>query len=158
VATTLIFRVSLQHDPAILRDIEIPASRKLFDLAKAIVSAFDFDFDHAFGFYSKLTGAGVMEGHPKYELFADIGEETDAVSVKRTRVDEAFPAVGHKMLFLFDYGDDWRFVVEVVSVGKTDPKARYPKLLKKVGASPEQYQIWDNEDDDEEGNGYRPPN
>ena len=62
------------------------------------------------------------------------------------------------MLFLFDYGDDWRFVVEVIGVGKTDPKARYPKLLKKVGASPEQYQIWDDEDDDEEGNGYSAPN
>ena len=98
MAATLIFSVCLQHDPAILRDIEVPASRKLFDLAKAIVSAFDFDFDHAFGFYSKLTGAGVMRLHPKYELFADIGEETDAASVKRTRVDEAFPAMGYKML------------------------------------------------------------
>jgi hypothetical protein len=29
-------------------------------------------------------------------------------------VADAFPDVGHKMLFLFDYGDDWRFTVEVI--------------------------------------------
>ena len=155
--TTLIFRVSLQHDPAILRDIEVPASRRLFDLAKAIVSAFDFDFDHAFGFYSQLMGEGVMRSHPKYELFADIGEETDADSVKRTRVEKAFPAVGDKMLFLFDYGDDWRFVVDLISFGRLDPKAGYPKLLRQEGASPEQYKFWDDEDDSEE-NGHSCPN
>ena len=58
-------------------------------------------------------------GSAAHELFADmddpdIAEWTDAKSVKRTPIAEAFPAVGHKMLFLFDYGDDWRFVVEVI--------------------------------------------
>ena len=158
MAATLIFRVSLQHDPAILRDIEVPASGKLFNLAKAIVSAFDFDFDHAFGFYSQLSGAGFMRIHPKYELFADIGEETDAGSVKRTRVDEAFPEVGDQMLFLFDYGDDWRFVVDVIGIGRLEHKARYPKLLRREGASPEQYKCWDEDEDSEEGDGHSRPN
>lgn len=120
------------------------------------MNAFDFDFEHAFGFYSKLTGEGVMRADPKYELFADIGEETDADSVKRTRVDKAFAAVGDKMLFLFDYGDDWRFVVDLIGFGRLDPKARYPKLLRQEVASPEQYEFWDDEDDSE-GNGHSRP-
>lgn len=52
---TLTFRVSLE--PKVYRDIEIAASATLYKLAEAIVSAFDFDFDHAFGFYDKLTGS-----------------------------------------------------------------------------------------------------
>jgi hypothetical protein len=159
MATTVIFRVSLQDEPEILREIEVPADRKLVDFAKDIVSAFDFDFDHAFGFYSKLTGREVMRSQPKYELFADMGEETNARSVKRTRVAEAFPVVGNKMLFLFDYGDDWRFVVEVIGIGQKEPKARYPQLLKKVGASPEQYGSWGEDDwDESEGIGHSRPN
>jgi hypothetical protein len=39
---------------------------------------------------------------------------TDAKSVKRTAIAEAFPVAGHKMLFLFDYGDEWRLVVEFI--------------------------------------------
>jgi hypothetical protein len=40
------------------------------------------------------------------------------------------------MLFLFDYGDDWRFVVKVIGRGEKYPKARYPKMLKKIGEAP----------------------
>ena len=42
---------------------------------------------------------------------------------------QAFPDVGSKMLFLFDYGDEWRFKVEVVGMGEKVPKARYPKVI-----------------------------
>jgi hypothetical protein len=51
-ATTHIFRASLR--PKLYRDIEIDSGKSLDDLAEGIVGAFDFDFDHAFGFYSKL--------------------------------------------------------------------------------------------------------
>src|SRR4051812_428614 len=83
---THIFRVALQDESAIVREFEIVSSGTLVDLAKAIVSAFDFDFDHAFGFYSNLTGPYVRRSGTSYELFADMGEETGARSVKRTRV------------------------------------------------------------------------
>ena len=133
---THVFRVVLQDEPAVLREIEVVSSRTLVDLANAIVSAFGFDFDHAFGFYSNLKGPG---SGTSYELFADMGEETRSRSVKRTRVAEGFANVGQKMLFLFDYGDDWRFVVEVLENGNKEPRVRYPRVLKSVGESPPQY-------------------
>jgi Plasmid pRiA4b ORF-3-like protein len=147
--STHIVRVVLQDEPSIYREIEMESSKTLSDLAKAIVQAFGFDFDHAYGFYSKLTGRDVLRSQPKYELFADMGEGTNARSVRKTRVDEAFPDVGCTMLFLFDYGDDWRFVVEVIGLGETVAKARYPKVLKKVGDAPEQYGIGDEDEDEE---------
>src|SRR5690349_4638623 len=152
--STHLFRVSLQDEPTILREIEIGSDKKLVALAKAIVSAFDFQFDHAFGFYSKLTGREVMRAQPKYELFADTGERDNSGSVKRTRIAEAFPAVRHAMLFLFDYGHDWRFVVEVIARGEREPKVRYPRVLKKEGASPERYPDWDDDAEEyEDGEG-----
>ena len=60
---------------------------------------------------------------------------------------QAFPAVGSKMQFLFDYGDDWRFQAEVIGQGEKVPRARYPKVLKAVGKAPPQYPP---EDDTEE--------
>src|SRR3954463_7795416 len=154
--STHLFRVSLQDAPTILREIEIASDKKLVDLAQAIVRAFDFQFDHAFGFYSALTGREVMRAQPRYEVFADMGERTDSGSVKRTRVAEAFPEVGHTMLFLFDYGDDWRFVVEVIGRGEREPKVRYPRVLKKQGASPEQYPEWDDDAEEYEGDEDQP--
>jgi hypothetical protein len=146
---TLILRVTLQDEPSIYREIEIESQKSLAALAKAIVEAFDFDFDHAFGFYPKLTGHDLMRSQPKYELFADMEGGTNAKSVKRTQVASVFPDVGHKMLFLYDYGDDWRFVVEVTGLGEKVEKTRYPKVLRKVGEAPEQYGTWDEEEEDE---------
>jgi hypothetical protein len=148
-ADTHIVRVALQDEPSVYREIEIGGRKTLSDLAEAIVHAFDFEFDHAFGFYSKLTGQDVMRSQPKYELFADMGEQTDAKSVRKTRVADAFPDVGHTMLFMFDYGDDWRFVVQVIGVGQKAAKARYPKVLRKVGRAPEQYGSWEDDEEDE---------
>jgi Plasmid pRiA4b ORF-3-like protein len=147
-ADTHIVRVTLQDEPTIYREIEVESRKTLSDLAEAIVHAFGFEFDHAFGFYPKLTGQDVMRSQPKYELFADMGEKTEARSVRKTRIADAFPDVGHKMLFMFDYGDDWRFVVEVIGLGQKTAKTRYPNVLKKVGEAPEQYGGWDDEDDE----------
>ena len=75
----------------------------------------------------------------RYELFADLDGDREAQSVKRTTIAQACPEPGSKMQFLFDYGDDWRFRVEVISLGKKAPKTRYPKILKTVGKAPPQY-------------------
>ena len=145
--STHILRAALQDQPGTYREIELPSQKNLYALAKAIVGAFGFYFDHAFGFYSRLTGGDFMHSQPAYELFADIGEETDAQSVELTRIAQALPTIGHKMLFLFDYGDAWRFTLEVVGFGRKIAKARYPKILKTVGTAPEQYPQLDDEDD-----------
>ena len=52
--TTHIMRASLR--PKLYRDIEIESTDSLHTLAEAITRAFGFDFDHAFGFFSRLTG------------------------------------------------------------------------------------------------------
>lgn len=144
-AATHILRATLTGKPSVYRDIEIARSDSLYDLAEGIVQAFGFDFDHAFGFYTGLTRKTMMQVQPRYELFADMGESTDAQSVKKTSVARAFPKVGRKMMFLFDYGDEWLFRVEVVGLGEKVAKARYPKIVASAGASPEQYPDMDDE-------------
>jgi hypothetical protein len=120
---TFIFRAALQGSAAIYRDIELDPVKSLYVLAEAVVSSFNFDFDHAFGFYTGLTPAKIHKTFPKYELFADMGDaDPQVLSVKKTRMSQAFPEVGHTMLFLFDYGDDWLFRVTLRTVGRRAPR------------------------------------
>jgi hypothetical protein len=134
---TLIFRASLT--PKVYRAIEIAGTSSLYELAQAIVRSFDFDFDHAFGFYNKLKG-NIYDSSVRYELFVDMGEsEGQAKSVKRTRVGDAFPSVGTKMRLLFDYGDEWHFLVELVERKPKEPKVKLPRLLISAGQAPAQY-------------------
>lgn len=134
---TLVIRASLE--PKIYRDLEIGDASTLYSLAEAIVMSFDFDFDHAFGFYSGLKG-NILASPIRYESFAN-GDGGDGVarSVKRTRVGDAFPLVGKKMSFVFDFGDEWVFLVELVKRKPKEPKVKLPRLLVVAGKAPAQY-------------------
>jgi len=131
---TLIFRASFGRD--VYRAFEIADTSSLYVLAQAIVRS--FDFDHAFGFYSKLKG-NIYDSPVRYELSVDMGEgEGEARRVKRTHVVEAFPSVGTKMRLLFDYGDEWEFLVELVKTKPKEPKVKLPRLLISAGQAPAQ--------------------
>jgi hypothetical protein len=134
--TTRILRILLR--PKLYRDIEIESTASLYSLALAITQAFGFDFDHAFGFFSRLTGR-VFASPVRYELFADDAIGGASRSVRDTTVADAFPRLGSKMLFLFDYGDEWRFRVEVVGRGEAAAGTAYPRVAASVGKAPEQY-------------------
>ncbi|MCL2830883.1 MAG: plasmid pRiA4b ORF-3 family protein [Betaproteobacteria bacterium] len=142
---TLIFRAALLDRLSICRDIEIEASKSLYQLAEAIMASFDFEFDHAFGFYSGLTPSKMRDAYPKYELFADIGETgsgSRSLGVKKIPVSQAFPNVGHALLFLFDYGDQWFFRVKLSSIGTKLARTRYPRVIASKGEAPTQYEYY----------------
>ena len=150
---TLIIRVALAGRLSIYREIEIEGSKSLYQLAEAIVSAFGFDFDHAFGFYSGLKPATMMRISPRYELFADMGDADPGVL---TKVGKAFPDIGHTMLFLFDYGDDWLFRVRLQKTAKKIAKVRYPRVVATHGEAPVQYPDPDDFDEDAPTFGVNP--
>jgi hypothetical protein len=145
---TVIIRAALDGGASIYREIEIEASKSLYKLAEAINSAFGFDFDHAFGFYSG-DPYGAKRKHPCYELFADMGEaEPGTLGVKKTRIAEAFPTIGHSLIFLFDYGDEWRFRVKLKATGRKLAKTRYPRIVASQGEAPPQYPESDDMSED----------
>ena len=146
---TYILKTYLFRDKKVVREIEVPENFNLYKLAEAIVKAYDFDLDHAFGFFSDVSEYP-YRSKEKYELFADMDdiEPTGAKSVKKTKISEVWKNKGNKMLFLFDYGDCWYFVVEFMEFGQKEAKKKYPYLVKKVGKAPEQYPEVDEDFDD----------
>ena len=123
---TFIFRAALQGSASIYRDIESDPAKSLHPLAEAIVSSFDFDFDQAFGFYTGLTPAKIHKTFPTLLLACGYGGDVDprVLGVKKTRISQAFPEVGHTMRFLFDYGDGWLFRVTLRTSGKKSSKVQ----------------------------------
>lgn len=131
-------RASLK--PHVYRDIEIDSALSLFDLAHLITKAFGFDSDHAFGFFSRLIGR-VFGSPVRYELFADEEVGGKARSAQWTTIAHAFPRTSSKMLFVYDYGDEWRFKVEVRAISELPPGSTVSRVTAKVGKAPEQYPV-----------------
>ena len=127
------------------RTLAVPEEFTLYSLAEAIVDSFNFDFDHAFGFYDNIKRWTVSD--EGYELFADIGEESEFNGVKRTKVNKVFNEINKKMLFLFDYGDEWHFIIELKRLEASKEDAKYPLVVESVGEAPPQYGEMDEEDE-----------
>jgi hypothetical protein len=122
----------------IVRKIQIAGTKSLYNFAKVITQAFDFCFDHCFGFYDSLKRQETREA---YELFVDLEQEGTpfARGVKKVKISQAFKFAGKKMIFLFDYGDGWQFHVELKEIRQADKWDLKPVILEKIGKAPLQY-------------------
>ncbi len=140
---TLIFKTQFLRDKKVQREIEVPADFSLYKLAEAIIKAYDFDFDHAFGFFRKITERWDFKDIEKYELFTDMEDQgiepVDAGSVKKTKINQVWKQPKDQMLFLFDYGDDWRWIITLEKFGEKQVSVKYPCVLFSKGKAPEQY-------------------
>jgi hypothetical protein len=137
-----IFQFRAKLGAKLWRDLEIEGSGTLEDLAVAILAAYEFECDHCYGFYSKLKGLK-SESNEIYELFEDLEEGSggkNAKGVRDTRIDEVFCAK-KQMLFFFDYGDEWEFIVTCNSIEGPEPGVQYPRTRGGKGDAPEQYPV-----------------
>lgn len=124
------------------REIAMLGTHTLYHFAEAINDSFGFMFDHCFGFYSKWGERTMYDSEEMYELFTDLEDvehTPKAKGVKKEKIAQVFKEIGKKMLFYFDYGDGWRFIVELKDIREPNLKISYPIILEKFGPNPEQY-------------------
>ncbi len=125
------FKVSLGRT---WRRIEMPADCVLADLAGAILDAYRFDYDHLYCFtLRKRNGTKLNVESPgcDCEVFAD----ELAIGMAPMRVGETFP-------FLYDFGDNWQFKIELEDILHTNPRLKKPRIIESHGEAPNQYG-WD---------------
>ncbi len=56
-----------------------------------------------------------------------------------TKLEQLNLELDQKFLYLFDFGDEWRFTVRVHAVNPDAPDGEYPRLVESVGHAPQQY-------------------
>ena len=115
-------------------------SMVLDGLCWAILDAFDFDDDHLYAFYYKdKLGVSHEASAP-----ASSGDLTaDDVCLGEMELDP-----GDSFEMLYDFGDSWRFKIELERIGPAKPSMERPELIEFHGNAPRQYPNWDEEDDD----------
>ena len=129
---TVVLKVKFQQVKSIWRNLELAQSQTLDTLSRAILDAIDWDADHLYSFFmsnrawdeqTEYTSPQSAEGRTAAGLtLADLGLKPK-----------------QKFLFLYDYGDEHLFEVEVVSLRKGAPPGEYPQLVGSRGDAPEQY-------------------
>ena len=130
------FHFKIQYD-GFTAQLVVGGDSSLYAFAGFIIKAVGFDFDHAFQFCANLKDP--YRSKERYTLFADMGDgEPGDGSVKKTKLSQVFRP-NRKMVFHFDYGDDWFFLVTCTAVKESDAKRPFKKIVSTEGTRPVQY-------------------
>ncbi len=119
------------------RVIEIDSEASLLDLHYAIQDAVDFDNDHLFEFFG-----GRNWRNRKVVFEEDYDAEALFDTYASVTLEKVYPLPkGCKLIYHFDFGDDWYFGVSKSRKKPREPEAgvEYPRVVESVGPNPEQY-------------------
>lgn len=139
------FRVSLDWEKGVWRDLDLLGSHSMHDLHLMIQEAFGWDDDHLYAFYmsGRYWDGGSAIEHP---------HSNGDVSATDVLIAGLGLMPGQRFVYLFDFGDELRHRIKLVSIGDEaiSPKDRLslPCVSKSQGEAPPQYD-WDEWDEEE---------
>lgn len=119
------------------KTLSVNADWTLSDLATVILNAFEFDEDHLY--YFKYKGPHGNDIKAYHEAVSD-----EIIYADEITVGSLCLSIGQTFTFLFDFGDDWEFKLQLLSLEKpNDDKNRSLILASGGDPVPEQYIMFD---------------
>lgn len=135
------FRVFLEEDDTVYRDIAIKHNQTFYEFHLAILSSFEFDSIHPASFYRSNDSwqRGRAISIEKYE-----GQEykVDPLDMFETSLGSEIKDTEQKFVYVYDFAKNWTFLIQLIGVSKEESsKITYPAITRKEGIGPSQYGI-----------------
>ncbi|MFD0861295.1 hypothetical protein ACFQ1M_03680 [Sungkyunkwania multivorans] len=124
------FRVILDTEEDIFRDIEIEANASFEDFHNSIVQAFGFDGGEMASFYTSDNDWNQGE---EISMF-DTGE---GMIMEETSLDAIANRDNTKLIYIYDFLNMWTFFVELADIGEKQAGRTYPNLMFAHGELPD---------------------
>jgi len=131
------FKVMLEK--SVWRKIKLSHKHTLEDLHLCIQEAFDFDNDHLYSFF--MDGKRYSDD-AYHSFFGDEPPFTDEAVIGKLDLYK-----GKKILYLFDYGDSWEFLVQMVDIDEHEKEMKKPLITETKGDAPPQYGNYNDYED-----------
>jgi len=129
------FRVIMDTEQDVFRDIEIETESNFDSLHKAVLDAFDFEQGEMASFY--LSDEEWSKGL-EVSLMDMGGVDEDSLSMSTTILSDMVMKPGDKILYVYDFMRMWIFYIELVEVKKDKPSTIYPRVALAFGDAPSQ--------------------
>jgi len=135
------FRVYLEEDDTVYRDVAIKHTQSFYDLHQTILKGYEFDSIHEASFYrsNDLWQRGRAISLEKYDGIEYKVEPLDMIS---TSIGSEIKDTEQKFIYVYDLNKNWTFHIQLINVSKEEnPKITYPTITRKEGIGPSQYGI-----------------
>ncbi|TVZ25195.1 pRiA4b ORF-3-like protein [Gillisia sp. Hel_I_86] len=127
------FRVILDTQDDVFRDIEILEESTLEDFHNAIVNAFGFDGNEMAAFY--ISDEEWNQGEEISQF--DLGEDLGSVRLmNETTLDSVVSKKQRKLIYVYDFLSMWTFLIELADIAEIEDGRDYPNLMYVHGQIP----------------------
>lgn len=139
------FKVCLEDNEDIIRDIDIKAAQTFDQFHRIIQEAFKFDAKHAASFFvsDDYWRKGQEITLNKEDLPLEEDEIRQGVEPKKlmsdTRIARFIEQPHQRFVYVFDPKVQWTFLIEMVKITEENLKLNYPALVRSAGNAPKQY-------------------
>lgn len=132
------FRIYLEEDESIYRDITILHTQFFIDLHKTILQAYEFDNKHAATFFR--SNDNWQRGREISLEVYDKAYKAPPLLMAETTIGSEIRDTNQKFIYVYDFNKNWVFLVELIQVSKeVNSKLTYPVISRKEGVAPLQY-------------------
>lgn len=132
------FRIYLEEDDAVYRDIVIRHTQTFQDLHHAILKSYEFDSKHKATFYRSNDNwqRGREISFEKY----DKPYVVEPLIMSEVPIGTEIRDTNQKFVYEYDFEKHWLFLVELINVSKEESsKIAYPSVSRTEGIGPQQY-------------------
>ncbi|MEY2829894.1 MAG: hypothetical protein RIQ33_1752 [Bacteroidota bacterium] len=126
------FRVVLEQDDTIYRDVELKPAQFFSDFNDIILKAFAFDNKHEASFYS--TNDNWVMGEE-----ISLNKKDGIKLMSKIPLAQFIDDPHQKFIYVYDYAVEWNFLIELMTVTEVTNKETYPRIVKTEGIAPKQY-------------------
>ena len=131
------FRVIIDIEEDVFRDILIDRASPLEDLHRGILAAFDFGEGEMASFFQSDEDWGRGREVPLMDMGMD-DTGNPYPSMRSVPVGEMVDVANDRMVYVYDFLRMWCFYVEVIAVEEGE-KPEYPLLAHEFGTAPDQF-------------------
>ena len=129
------FRVILDTEEDVFRDIEIEQNATLEQFHNVITQSFGFDGNEMASFY---TSDEQWNQGEEVSLF-DMGDGNDPVKLmNETYIEDIVDEDSPKMIYVYDFLSMWTFFVELAEIAEYENGREYPNIMFVHGQLPDQ--------------------
>jgi Plasmid pRiA4b ORF-3-like protein len=131
-----IFKVALRK---CWRKIAISSDLTLDILGDKIRESVDFDDDHMDLFTYKNQLGRSIQAHHSYSSNEPQSDSIPQSGGYANEIGDLPLEIGSSMEYLFDFGDNWKFEIQLEQINADDTRQEYVEILESFGIAPEQY-------------------
>lgn len=132
------FRVYLEEDDSVYRDIVVLHHQTFFELHQTILKAFEFDQKYGATFFR--SNDNWARGREISLERYDRDYRVEPLLMNEVTIGSEIKDTSQKFVYEYDFNKHWIFLIELINVSKeVNNRLTYPVISRTEGIGPQQY-------------------